>query len=288
MASTESEEVKGEKQNDELPTDQPIQPKTLAEQVSQNEQEMYNRTQQQFQDIEEEIRKTQVLVSKKEEIAALVAEYDPQISAKYFAKAQELAQKYSQIQRIRGDGNCWYRAVLVAELDRVFNDKSELDRFIDLCKGWRQRMANFGFPELTTEDFCDAIDDVLTSIKNGTKNLDFLYDDLNNENYANYLVAFMRMITSAYLRENEALYSGFIEGERTVDRYCKDEIEAMWKDSDHLAIIGLVNAIEVPVRIEYMDQTQAPNGGWQHDIGDGEPKLHFLYRPGHYDVLYLK
>ncbi|KAF1593402.1 UNVERIFIED_CONTAM: Ubiquitin thioesterase otubain-like, partial [Eudyptes robustus] len=61
----------------------------------------------------------------------------------------------------------------------------------------------------------------------------------------------------------------------------------MWKDADHIAVIALVNAIDVPIRIEYMDQTLAPNGGWHHDLPeDSTPVLFFLYRPGHYDVLY--
>ncbi|KAI6229749.1 Ubiquitin thioesterase [Aphelenchoides fujianensis] len=276
----------------DAPPDAPPPPidetKTLAEQVSQNETEMYHRTQAHMQEIEEEVRNTQVLVSQKEAIDRLVAEYDPAVSPKFFEKAQELAQKYTHIRRIRGDGNCFYRAVLVAELERIFNDRPELDRFFELCKSWRSRMIQFGMPELTTGDFCDAIEEVLEEIKNGTKNMDFLQDDLNNDGYANYLVAFCRMVTSAYLRENEAIYSGFIEGERDLHTYCQEEIEAMWKDSDHLAIIALVNALGVSVRIEYMDQTQAPNGGWHHDVGEGAPQMFFLYRPGHYDVLYAK
>lgn len=128
---------------------------------------------------------------------------------------------------------------------------------------------------------------LLTSIQNNTKSLDFLFDDLNNDGIANYYVAFLRLITSGYLRENEALYSGFIEGTRTLDQYCKDEVEPMWKDCDHISIIALINAIEVPIRIQYMDQSQAPNGGWHHDVPeDATPKLFFLYRPGHYDILY--
>jgi Peptidase C65 Otubain len=38
-----------------------------------------------------------------------------------------------------------------------------------------------------------------------------------------------------------------------------------------------------------MDRSDAPDGGWHHDFlvdGEPEPKLFFLYRPGHYDILY--
>jgi hypothetical protein len=42
--------------------------KSLAEQVAQNEVEMFRRTQQYLQQIEEEVRQTQQLVSRKEDI----------------------------------------------------------------------------------------------------------------------------------------------------------------------------------------------------------------------------
>lgn len=159
----------------------------------------------------------------------------------------------------------------------------------------------------------------MEAIKDGTKNLDFLLDDLNNDNIANYYVAFtrsvfrikklntaiFRLITSGFLKENAELYAGFIEGGQSLDQFCQEEIEPMWKECDHLSIIALVNAIgkclyirksifnfpllDVPIRIEYMDQSQAPNGGWHHDFPeDREPQLFFLYRPGHYDILYKK
>jgi hypothetical protein len=49
-------------------------------------------------------------------------------------------------------------------------------------------------------------------------------DDLNQDGVANYYVAFCRIICSGYLRENEALFSGFIEGDKTLDQFCRDEV----------------------------------------------------------------
>lgn len=50
-------------------------------------------------------------------------------------------------------------------------------------------------------------------------------------------------MTSGYLRENVETYQGFIDGDRTVEQFCQSEIEPMFKDCDHLAIIALTNAI---------------------------------------------
>jgi ubiquitin thioesterase protein OTUB1 len=172
---------------------EPLDPtKTLAEQVTQNEMEMYHRTQQYIQEIEEEVRQTQKLAGEKNDISQLVSEYDPEISPKYHEKAEELATKYSHIRKIRGDGNCFYRAVLTAQLERCVENREELERFITLCKKWKETLFRLGFPELTTGDFCEAVETMLDSIKNGTKNLEFLLDDLNNDGIANYYVAFTR------------------------------------------------------------------------------------------------
>lgn len=57
----------------------------------------------------------------------------------------------------------------------------------------------------------------------------------------------------------------------------------MGKESDHIHVIALTAALDIPVRIEYMDRGQ----GASHDFPEGsQPKVQFLYRPGHYDILY--
>lgn len=265
--------------------------KTLAQQLAENEQQIYDRSRQHIEEIEEEVRQTQPLAAPKEVIDALVFSYDSDTSPEYHRKAKELANVYSHIRRIRGDGNCFYRAVLTAQLERVLYNRTELKRFIEIVKGWRQRLFKFGFPELTTGDFCDAMDTLMDSIDKGEKTDAMLFDDLNQDGIANYYVAFMRFITSGFLRENEELYSAFIEGERNLDQYCKDEVEPMWKESDQIAAVALVNAIDVPIRIEYMDRSQ---GEWHHDFypqtsaPNAVPVLYFLYRPGHYDILYKR
>jgi ubiquitin thioesterase protein OTUB1 len=264
---------------------------TLAQQLAESEQAMYEQSQQQIQEIEDEVRQTQALVGQKETIeVGLISTYDKDTSPEYYQKALELSNRYSHIRKIRGDGNCFYRAVLTAVIERILNNRHELEPFTALCKSWRKRLLDLSFPELTTGDFCDSMETLCESIKENLKTNEVLMDDLNQDGIANYYVAFLRLITSGYLRENETEYAGFIEGGRTLDLYCIEEIEPMWKDCDHLSIIALVNALKTSLRIEYMDRSQAPSGGWHHDFSaDGsEPKLYMLFRPGHYDLLYKK
>ncbi|CAD5223944.1 unnamed protein product [Bursaphelenchus okinawaensis] len=259
--------------------------RTLAQQVAEDEYLMYQQSCKQYQDIEDEIRKTQMLCAPKETISDLIESYDPVTSPKYRARATDLSEKYSHLRRIRGDGNCFYRAVLTALAEKMFYDHELLKKFTERTKEWRGRLIRHGFPELTTGDFCDAIEGLIRTAELGNES--FLNDDLNNDSVANYYVAYLRLVASGHLRENEPLYSGFIEGSRSLDQYCKDEIEPMWKEADHIAIIALVNALEIKIQIEYMDQNA--DGGMTYIVPDGcTPQLFFLYRPGHYDVLYPK
>lgn len=51
---------------------------------------------------------------------------------------------------------------------------------------------------------------------------------------------------------------------------------------------AICSALNVGVRVEYMDRGEAEGGQvTAHEFPDGlKPKVYLLYRPGHYDILY--
>lgn len=55
-----------------------------------------------------------------------------------------------------------------------------------------------------------------------------------------------------------------------------------------ISITAICTALNVGVRVEYMDRGEAEGGQvTAHDFPDGlKPKVYLLYRPGHYDILY--
>jgi len=64
------------------------------------------------------------------------------------------------------------------------------------------------------------------------------------------------------------------------------EVEPMGKESDHIHITALTAATGVPVRIEYLSRGEGEPIN-HHDFPEGStPKIHLLYKPGHYDILY--
>ena len=65
------------------------------------------------------------------------------------------------------------------------------------------------------------------------------------------------------------------------------DVEPMFRESDHIHIIALTSAVKVGVRVEYMDRGEGGKVN-AHDFPNSStnPQVFLLYRPGHYDVLY--
>jgi len=70
----------------------------------------------------------------------------------------------------------------------------------------------------------------------------------------------------------------------------------MGRESDHIHIATLTTSASVPVRVEYVDRgtsgvaanhNELPVN--HHDFPDNSspPKICLIYRPGHYDILYM-
>jgi ubiquitin thioesterase protein OTUB1 len=60
----------------------------------------------------------------------------------------------------------------------------------------------------------------------------------------------------------------------------------MYRESDHIHVIAITKATNVPVRVVYMDRSGQDDTTEHIFPEDSIPKLNILYRPGHYDILY--
>ncbi|PIO71489.1 hypothetical protein TELCIR_06614 [Teladorsagia circumcincta] len=172
----------------------------------------------------------------------------------------------------------------------MLNDREECARFEQISRGWQDRLIKLGYPDFTTTDFCEVFYKWMTPIWTHQADRKKIFEDLNDDGEANYLIIFLRLITAGFLKEHSEEYAPFIEDSSLAD-YCTTEIESMWKDADHLAVTGLVNAIGQSIRVQYMDQNAAPNGGLYYDFPPDRteaPRITLLYRPGHYDLVYRR
>lgn len=112
-----------------------------------------------------------------------------------------------------------------------------------------------------------------------------LHKLFNDQGYSDYVVVYLRLLTSGKLQEEADFYQHFIEGNFTIEEFRHQEVEPMYKESDHIHIIALCTALGVGVRVEYMDRGDTHVKA--HDFPEGStPKVFLIYRPGHYDILY--
>lgn len=227
------------------------------------------------------------LIGDMETISVLESEYE---DAVYKSKVKDLATKYKGIRRIRPDGNCFFRAFAYSYLEYLSQNRDELARFQELGKTSKETLIRLGFPSFTLEDFqaifMEVVDRVAAMPEDQKPSSDTdLHKVFNDAGYSDYVVVYLRLVTSGQIQENAIFYQDFIGA--SVEEFRHQEVEPMYKESDHIHIIALCNALGVGVRVEYMDRGGEDGEVKAHNFPeDKEPSAFLLYRPGHYDILY--
>lgn len=313
---------------------------------------------------ENQIREAEVrnvpLVGDVEEIRALEQEY--RYGSKIFlAKISALRRSYTSIRRTRGDGNCFFRSFIFGYLESIIktSDLEERDRAVRKLHELKQQLLESGYDELVIETPLEMLLGLLDSITSTTEPLtvEALEHKMREEEFANYIVFLLRIITSAEVKRRAEFFAPFIMGlsDLDVDTFCRQCVDPMGEESDHVQLVALTDAMLVPVRVVYLDRTEHGRGDNQVDtantmtpvqqpglpegggasytsvaVGGGgtatatsetgfgrplsastmkvdvhdftpanananlgnsvneEPRVHLLYRPGHYDLLYPK
>lgn len=242
----------------------------------------------QVERIQKEIAESAPLVGEREYLSCLETEY-ARDDAVYQAKIRDLRTRYSQLRRTRGDGNCFFRAFAFGYMESLLlQNKSDLTRFREAVEKLKDQLLALGYPSFTLEDFHDNFMETLEEVVNSASTIQALTEKFQDQGSSDYAVCYMRILTSAYLQSNSDFFQAFVEGGKTMKDYCTQEVEPMYRESDHMHITAITTALGVPVRVEYMDRGE---GGVvnHHDFPEDSPKppvMHILYRPGHYDLLY--
>jgi len=239
---------------------------------------------QQQRDLEKEISENFPLVGEKEDLSTLEQQYDSDDI--YRQKVQYLTSKYKHIRRTRPDGNCFFRGFAFAYLERLLENQEEYKSFKELAVKSKDCLISLGFPQFTLEDFHDTFMEVVELVGKGPEAEQELFKMFNDQGYSDYVVVYLRLVASGQLKKEADFYQHFIEGDRSVHDFCSQEVEPMFKASDHIHIIALSTALKVGVRVRYMDRGSHTEV-IAHDFPEGStPAIHLLYRPSHYDILY--
>ncbi len=251
--------------------------------------------------LDKAIADTIPLVGDRQAVDALQKEFAS--DAVYLKKTKALGGKYSGLRRTRPDGNCFFRAVAFRYFETLLGAPDELARFREkVIVPSKEQMTALGFPSFTVEDFHDTFLEQLDKLKAKDFSSKQLEELFNDQGVSDYLVVFLRLLTSKHLQEKSDFYQAFIdESKGTVKDFCGTDVEPMYVESDHIHVSALTECTGVKVRIMYLDRSES-NGTDDksssssdepvaHDFPDDSssaPRVHLLYRPGHYDVLYPK
>merc|ERR1712113_1278683 len=99
----------------------------------------------------------------------------------------------------------------------------------------------------------------------------------------------MRTLTSSYMKLNRDDFEPFLTEHSTVDQFCQSEVDPLWREADQLQIQALANYFKIPICIYYLDQSPGDDCT-KHEMKFEETKqyepIDFLYRPGHYELVY--
>jgi ubiquitin thioesterase protein OTUB1 len=292
-------------------------------------------------DYDAEIREAEArkpFVADKEPWSALAREYERGAAA-FGRKIAALGATYGALRRTRGDGNCFFRAVCFAQLEHLVQrcasggGAADVARFAGVVEGWRGKLLAAGYQELVFEDALDALLGLLRLIDGSAAGggdapsfssqqqqqqqqrltLDGLVSYFRDDITSNTAVMLLRMVASAELLTRAEFFAPFVAGagggagdDASVEAFCRRCVEPMGEESDNIQAVALTDAMQLPVRVVYLDSRDGGGGGGgggegggnaetavsTHDFvpeacgADAKPVVHVLYRPGHYDICY--
>lgn len=169
-------------------------------------------------------------------------------------------------------------------------DPKERKRFReDVVAPSKDQMIEVGFPSFTTEDFHENFLETLDQLGSEKYTDESLYETFAEQGTSDYLVVFLRMLTSMHLKKNAEFFQNFLDNGKTVQEFCDTEVEPMFQESDNIHVTALTAATQIRVRIMYLDRGSNKEASPHDFLEDaGPPQVHLLYRPGHYDILYPK
>lgn len=251
-------------------------------------------------DLEDSASRDESIVAQMDQISKDVAHNSPLVSVpqplcnlkneylqddRFLAKIEHLLKKFSQIRRIRGDGNCFYRAFTFVLFDSCHQNQDLRERILkklDTTLAW---LIKLGMPSFTTEDFHETfVDSLKAHCESGT--METLLETFNNDGMSNYLVVYIRLLATGQLHEKSEEYLPFVEGlYKNMKEFCDKEVLPVDREADHIQILALVECLDFPLKLVYVDRSEGePN---EVIIPHGaQPSVTLLYRPGHYDILY--
>lgn len=160
-----------------------------------------------------------------------------------------------------------------------------------------------GFSPYVFQDFVDEtlalLERMAGLVEHQEQAMADLLEAFNTPDISNSVMYHFRLLASSYLKNNRDTYAAFVTTGSDVDGYCLEVLERHNVELDHLGLTLLVNALlkdaGFVLEVAYLDRSpgsevntyrfpEEANNRHPSDLG---PIIRFLYRPDHYDILYV-
>jgi ubiquitin thioesterase protein OTUB1 len=208
-----------------------------------------------------------------------------------------LTTSYSAHRSIRGDGNCYYRALLFSYLESLLalyssNKEAaqvELDRLVSLIDQSVTFLESAGYAPVLFDTFTAMFTDLLKELFEITQ--ESLIEKFNDSE-SDYYVWYCRLLTAGSLRTDAERFLHFLPDMVDMKEYTAREVEPMGKDVDHVNVVALCEHLQIRVHIEYLNGRPFDSKIGLNPVSCGpdedprRPYVTLLYRPGHYEILY--
>eukprot|EP00933_Yihiella_yeosuensis_P043181 TRINITY_DN3791_c2_g2_i1.p1 TRINITY_DN3791_c2_g2~~TRINITY_DN3791_c2_g2_i1.p1 ORF type:complete len:256 (+),score=42.71 TRINITY_DN3791_c2_g2_i1:47-814(+) len=211
----------------------------------------------------------------------------------FLRKAERLGERFQTLRRTRPDGNCFYRAYMFSIFEQIAGNKERYKAFSERAKTSLDFCMAAGYEKVAIEDFYDEFLASIDTLGADGANESTIQGILEEND--GYLVCWSRVLTSAYLKRHKEDYEAFLTSHSSIQQFCAQEVDPMHRDADHLQITALSSFLGVPVCVVYLDNSEGDTAAEHKFEADGNggalgafETIHLLYRPGHYDVIYLK
>lgn len=219
-------------------------------------------------------------------------------SPNYTAKLATLQDSYKAIRKCRRDGNCFYRAVAF-ELIEAFKEVPESHQLEQLKQTWDQKLASASYEKVIYEDFSESFWSHLINNNDDdhTKSTEAVWE--SDEYTSNMAIMFLRLLTSAHIRSHPDDYSAFIEmspqDSGSIEKWCERCVDAVGVDADQVQLIALAKTLKICLVVVNLgsglesDDLQINEFNFistEKNTQIINLKIHLLYRPGHYDIIY--
>ncbi|KAL4077444.1 peptidase C65 Otubain-domain-containing protein [Scleroderma citrinum] len=235
--------------------------------------------------LEDSIPTEQPLMSKPAPLSALKEEYAN--SPSFLAQIDELSRQ--------GDGDCFYRSLAFAYIDRLIrsNDREiAVATALSTLELGRSLLERANFDEIVYDLPYDVLVDLIKRIVSDSDRLtsDGLlkaFQDLEGTQTPQYIVMYLRLLTSAQIRTEPDEFVAFIMNPDTgmeidVKEFCELFVDPMGKEADHVPIVALSRALQVHVKIPYLDGRRSDGKvesvEFNHDPSPSDQPLSLLYR----------